>query len=120
MSEQAGNEALLHSAVHMICFLSQAWKGQASRLSAACSDPAADAKEFATTGAQVLVGTPGRLLDIMQRSSLMSLKRFEVLVLDEADRLLDMGFKVQLDSIMKMLPKQRRTGLSNEATPHVT
>ena len=59
----------------------------------------------------MLIGTPGRLLDVMQRSSLMSLKRFEVLVLDEADRLLDMGFRVQLDSIMKMLPKQRRTGV---------
>ena len=63
----------------------------------------------------MLIGTPGRLLDVMQRSSLMSLKRFEVLVLDEADRLLDMGFRVQLDSIMKMLPKQRRTGVLDTA-----
>jgi superfamily II DNA/RNA helicase len=35
----------------------------------------------------------------------------QVLVLDEADRLLDMGFRVQLDAIMGRLPKQRRTGL---------
>ena len=35
----------------------------------------------------------------------------QVLVLDEADRLLDMGFKQQLDNIMARLPKQRRTGL---------
>lgn len=75
-----------------------------------CSDPAADVKKFETVGAQVLVGTPGRLLDVLQRSSLMSLKHLEVLVLDEADRLLDMGFRVQLDAIMRLLPKQRRTG----------
>ena len=65
----------------------------------------------------MLIGTPGRLLDVMQRSSFMSLKRFEVLVLDEADRLLDMGFRVQLDSIMKMLPKQRRTGVLDTSYP---
>jgi ATP-dependent RNA helicase DDX55/SPB4 len=38
-------------------------------------------------------------------------KQLEVLVLDEADRLLDMGFRQQLDAIMARLPKQRRTGL---------
>ena len=81
-----------------------------SNLMLVCSDPAADVKEFATNSAQVLIGTPGRLLDVMQRSSLMSLKRLEVLVLDEADRLLDMGFRKQLDAIISMLPKQRRTG----------
>ena len=40
----------------------------------------------------------------------MDLKRLEVLVLDEADRLLEMGFKAELDAIMTRLPKQRRTG----------
>ena len=77
------------------------------------SDLAADIKRVTALGAQVLIGTPGRLLDVMQRCPHMSYKRFEVLVLDEADRLLDMGFRVQLDSIMKFLPKQRRTGLSS-------
>ena len=46
----------------------------------------------------------------MQQSSAMNLKRLEVFVLDEADRLLDMGFRIQLDAIMQQLPKQRRTG----------
>ena len=58
----------------------------------------------------MLIGTPGRLLDIMQQSAAMNFKRLEVFVLDEADRLLDMGFRNQLDAIMQKLPKQRRTG----------
>lgn len=57
-----------------------------------------------------MVGTPGRLSDIIKRTSSMDLKRLEVLVLDEADRLLEMGFKAELDAIMARLPKQRRTG----------
>lgn len=76
-----------------------------------CSDVAADVAKFTTQGANVLIGTPGRLLDIMQQSTAMNLRRLEVFVLDEADRLLDMGFRTQLDSIMQKLPKQRRTGV---------
>ncbi len=76
----------------------------------ACSDVSKDVSRFAAEGANVLIGTPGRLLDIMQQSSAMNLKRLEVFVLDEADRLLDMGFRTQLDAIMQKLPKQRRTG----------
>lgn len=48
----------------------------------------------------------------MKRTGSMDLKRLEVLVLDEADRLLEMGFKAELDAIMARLPKQRRTGLT--------
>ncbi|DBA74767.1 TPA: hypothetical protein ACH3X2_009290 [Trebouxia sp. C0005] len=75
------------------------------------TDVSKDVSQFTVEGANVLIGTPGRLLDIMQQSSAMNLKRLEVFVLDEADRLLDMGFRTQLDAIMQKLPKQRRTGL---------
>ena len=63
-------------------------------------------------GANVLVGTPGRLSDVMRRCppGALDVRRLEVLILDEADRLLDMGFQAQLDAIMAPLPKQRRTG----------
>ncbi|KAL4433585.1 hypothetical protein ABPG75_000026 [Micractinium tetrahymenae] len=75
------------------------------------TDPGADVAAFKEGGGHVLVGTPGRLDDIMQRCTTMDLRTVEVLVLDEADRLLDMGFKAQLDAIMQRLPRQRRTGL---------
>ncbi|KAL4439652.1 hypothetical protein ABPG75_002653 [Micractinium tetrahymenae] len=73
-------------------------------------DPGADVAAFKEGGGHVLVGTPGRLDDVMQRCTTMDLRTVEVLVLDEADRLLDMGFKAQLDAIMQRLPRQRRTG----------
>ncbi|KAI8465769.1 MAG: DEAD-domain-containing protein [Monoraphidium minutum] len=75
------------------------------------TDPAADVALFREAGGQVLVGTPGRLEDILKRCRDMDTKRLEVLILDEADRLLDMGFRAQLDGIMARLPRQRRTGL---------
>jgi ATP-dependent RNA helicase DDX55/SPB4 len=62
-------------------------------------------------GANCIIGTPGRIHDVMLRAPELSYKRFEMFVLDEADRLLDMGFQKQLDSIMARLPRQRRTGL---------
>jgi ATP-dependent RNA helicase RhlE len=58
--------------------------------------------------AHVVIATPGRLTDLVNRR-LLSLKAVEILVLDEADRMLDMGFKPQVDRIVTMLPKQRQT-----------
>eukprot|EP00884_Botryococcus_braunii_P021246 jgi/Botrbrau1/7805/Bobra.0159s0233.1 len=85
--------------------------GLTSALYVGGSDPTVDAADFRERGGKVLVGTPGRLADVMKRCPGMELKRVEVLVLDEADRLLHMGFQQQLDNIMSRLPKQRRTGL---------
>jgi len=61
----------------------------------------------------VVVATPGRLLAIMELlgSDVFSLKPLEMLVIDEADRLLQLGFASQVDSILARIPKQRRTGL---------
>lgn len=69
-----------------------------------------DVTAFQENGGNVIIGTPGRVADVMKRSSTLDTKQLEVLVLDEADRLLDMGFRTQLDFIMTRLPKQRRTG----------
>jgi len=59
-------------------------------------------------GAEVLVATPGRLLDLVH-SRALRLDQVEVLVLDEADRMLDMGFIHDIKKIVAMLPKQRQT-----------
>ena len=61
-------------------------------------------------GVKILIGTPGRLHDLASNNSL-NLKSVEVLVLDEADRLLDLGFTTRIHQIIDMLPRQRRTGL---------
>jgi len=57
---------------------------------------------------QVVVATPGRLVDHLQHGT-ANLGQVEMLVLDEADRMLDMGFKPQLTRILTRLPKQRQT-----------
>jgi ATP-dependent RNA helicase DDX55/SPB4 len=67
--------------------------------------------QYRTDGGNVIIGTPGRLDDVMERMPEMRLKTLELLVLDEADRLLDMGFEATLNAILGRLPKQRRTGL---------
>jgi ATP-dependent RNA helicase RhlE len=59
-------------------------------------------------GVEVLVATPGRLLDLINQRAL-SLHQVEVLVLDEADRMLDMGFIHDIKKIVAMLPKERQT-----------
>jgi ATP-dependent RNA helicase RhlE len=61
-------------------------------------------------GAHVVVATPGRLSDLVQRR-LISLDGIRILVLDEADRMLDMGFLPQVERIVRLLPKRRQTML---------
>ncbi|CAG8542510.1 1869_t:CDS:10 [Diversispora eburnea] len=74
-----------------------------------------DIKQFKELGPDILIGTPGRLHELIvgrgNDKSLVNTKALEILVLDEADRLLDMGFSQKLNNIIAHLPKQRRTGL---------
>ncbi len=67
-------------------------------------------------GVDVLVATPGRLLDLIDRNAL-SLSSVQFLVLDEADRMLDMGFIHALKRIVKLLPQRRQTLLFSATMP---
>jgi superfamily II DNA/RNA helicase len=59
-------------------------------------------------GADVLVATPGRLLDLYQQNA-VKFDQLQTLVLDEADRMLDLGFSRELDAVFATLPKRRQT-----------
>jgi ATP-dependent RNA helicase RhlE len=59
------------------------------------------------SGVEILIATPGRLLDLHSQKAL-SLKFVEILVLDEADRMLDMGFQRDINKIMALLPNKRQ------------
>lgn len=61
-------------------------------------------------GAQIIVATPGRLLDLIERRA-AKLEQVSMVVLDEADEMLNMGFKEELDGILSKMPKERVTWL---------
>ena len=63
-------------------------------------------------GAQVVVGTPGRVLDHLRRGTLDP-THIRILVLDEADEMLSMGFERELNAILETLPKERQTRSSS-------
>ncbi len=68
------------------------------------------------TGIDIVVATPGRLLDLLEQK-LVRLQRVEILVLDEADRMLDMGFIDDLKAIMAYLPAKRQSMLFSATMP---
>jgi len=71
-------------------------------------DSMADQKEALLRGADVLIATPGRLLDLIERGGIL-LSDTRVLVIDEADRMLDMGFIPDVERIVSLLPRTRQT-----------
>ncbi|CAG9814893.1 unnamed protein product [Phaedon cochleariae] len=74
-----------------------------------------DVKNFKNNGGNIIICTPGRFEDLLTRRQDLnlanSLKNLEILILDEADRLLDLGFEKSVNTILSYLPRQRRTGL---------
>ncbi|XP_068901596.1 probable ATP-dependent RNA helicase DDX55 homolog [Tenebrio molitor] len=74
-----------------------------------------DLDHFKRKGGNIIICTPGRFEDLLSRKTELnltaSLKSLEILILDEADRLLDYGFQKSVDTILSYLPRQRRTGL---------
>lgn len=67
-------------------------------------------------GAHIVVGTPGRILDILDRRAL-GLNAVQTVVLDEADRMLDMGFRDDMEKILASAPKKRQTVLFSATFP---
>jgi ATP-dependent RNA helicase DeaD len=61
-----------------------------------------------TRGAEIVVGTPGRVIDLLSRSALQ-LQKLTVVVLDEADRMLDIGFRPDIEKILRRCPSERQT-----------
>ena len=69
------------------------------------------------SGAQVVVGTPGRVLDLIRRREL-TLGSVRTVILDEADRMLDMGFIVDVETILAHCPRERQTALFSATMPY--
>ena len=78
-------------------------------------DPRAEQRQLAR-GAHIVVGTPGRLRDHLERGALQP-NRLKAVVLDEADEMLDMGFREDLEFILETTPQERRTLLFSATLP---
>ncbi|XP_028249052.1 ATP-dependent RNA helicase DDX18 isoform X1 [Parambassis ranga] len=74
------------------------------------SNRSAEAQKLAN-GINILVATPGRLLDHLQNTPGFMFKNLQCLIIDEADRILEVGFEEELKQIIKLLPKKRQTML---------
>ena len=71
-------------------------------------------------GINILVATPGRLLDHLQNTKDFLFKNLQCLIIDEADRILDVGFEEEMKKIIRLLPKKRQTMLFSATTTKKT
>jgi ATP-dependent RNA helicase DeaD len=78
-------------------------------------DPIAEKRQL-LVGAHIIVGTPGRLCDHLERGNLKP-DALRVVVLDEADEMLDLGFREELEAILDRLPPERRTLMFSATVP---
>ena len=76
-----------------------------------------DQKRMIKAPPHIIISTPGRLVDLLQQKYL-NLQSVNILVLDEADRMLDIGFAPQLNEILRFLPSARQTMLFSATMPH--
>ncbi len=83
-------------------------KAKGLRVAAVYGGVSIPAQGRAAATAHILVATPGRMEDLANRR-MVSLDRIRILILDEADRMLDMGFQPQVDRLVRRIPKQRQT-----------
>jgi superfamily II DNA/RNA helicase len=88
--------------------LSALGRARSLQVAAVYGGTSVNAQAKAAKRSHVLVATPGRLEDLARRR-LVDLEGLEILVLDEADRMLDMGFRPQVDAIVRRLPRKRQT-----------
>src|SRR5436190_16082996 len=97
--------------------LTQIGKGRGVRIETIYGGDSMDRQlEGIRAGAHVIVGTPGRVLDHLRRRTL-KFDQVRTLVLDEADRMLDMGFAVEMGEIMEYMPAERQTLLFSATVP---
>ena len=97
--------------------LAQIGKGKGVRIETIYGGDSMDRQlEGIRAGAHVIVGTPGRVLDHLRRKTLR-FDQVKMLVLDEADRMLDMGFAVEMGQIMEYMPAERQTLLFSATIP---
>jgi len=105
LSQQVADEAVRLSADHDVttacCVGGRPLKPQITQLS---------------RGAQIVIGTPGRVIDLMTRRYL-NLANLKVVVLDEADRMLDIGFRPDIERILRQCPAERQTLLLSATLP---
>jgi ATP-dependent RNA helicase RhlE len=88
--------------------MSDVARAKGLRVAAVYGGVSIPAQGKAAARAHILVATPGRMEDLANRR-MVSLDRIRILILDEADRMLDMGFQPQVDRLVRRIPKQRQT-----------
>ena len=92
-------------------------KGRGIRVAAIYGGDSMDRQiDLLESGVQLIAGTPGRVLDHLRRGTL-DLKNLKIFILDEADRMLDMGFAEEMQKIVAFVPEERQTLLFSATIP---